>query len=206
METEEKMKTKEAAADEESLHKIITIPNILSFLRLCMIPWFVWLYCWQKNYPMTAVVLLLSGLTDVADGFIARHFHMVSNFGKALDPVADKLTQFCMLVCLLTRDEFRLIIIPVVLIVIKEIATGISSLIVIKKTGEVMCADWHGKVTTFMLYAMMIIHVLWYNIPFAWSTVLILACVWMMLLSFVMYIIRNVNALKKHKESCNAEK
>lgn len=189
---------------EKNTHKILTVPNILSFLRIAMIPLFVWLYCWEKNYPMTALVLALSGLTDVADGYIARHFNMVSDFGKALDPVADKLTQFCMMVCLLTRPEFKLIFIPVVLIVIKEIVTGISSLIVIKRTGEVMCADWHGKVTTFLLYTMMIAHILWYNIPFAWSTVLILACVWMMLTSFVLYIIRNVNALKKNKESLKA--
>ncbi len=190
--------------NNDSKSKILTIPNILSFFRIALIPLFVWLYCFKHNYPMTALVLLLSGLTDTADGYIARHFNMVSDFGKALDPVADKLTQFAMLVCLLTR--FRLMLIPVALITIKEVSTGIQSLIVIRKTGTVMGADWHGKVTTFLLYTMMIIHVLWYNIPFVWSTVLIGICSGMMLISFVMYVLRNLNALKAHKDGVNAIK
>ncbi len=183
--------------EEKKKNKILTIPNVLSFLRICMIPAFVWAYCFKQDYPMTAFVLVLSGLTDVADGFIARHFNMISDFGKALDPVADKLTQFAMLICLLTR--FKLMLVPVLLIVIKEIVTGITSLVVIKKTGNVMGADWHGKVTTILLYSMMITHVLWYNIPTEISTVLILACVVMMLISFVMYVLRNINTLKRHE-------
>ena len=72
--------------------KIFTIPNLLSFLRLVMIPWFVWEYLDQENSIGTALILLLSGFTDTIDGMIARRFNMVSNLGKALDPVADKLT------------------------------------------------------------------------------------------------------------------
>lgn len=184
--------------EKDTKSKILTIPNILSFLRIALIPVFVWLYL-KGEYAKTALVLLLSGFTDTADGYIARHFNMVSDFGKALDPVADKLTQFAMLICLLTR--FKLMIIPVVLIVIKEIATGIQSLVVIKKTGTVMGADWHGKLTTALLYAMMITHVLWYNIPTLWSGILIGICVCMMLISFVMYVLRNIAALKQHRIS-----
>lgn len=87
----------------ERSNKVFTIPNLLSFFRICLIPVIVWLYCSRKEYLWTAAVLLLSGLTDIADGFIARHFHMVSTVGKVLDPVADKLTQGAMLFCLLTR-------------------------------------------------------------------------------------------------------
>ena len=72
-------------------HKILTIPNVLSFFRLCLIPVIVWLYCVKKDPLWTTLALALSGLTDVVDGIIARQFHMVSDFGKAFDPVADKL-------------------------------------------------------------------------------------------------------------------
>ncbi len=173
--------------------QIFTIPNLLSFLRLCMIPLIIWLYCSQKNYALTAVILVLSGLTDLLDGYIARHFNMVTNLGKALDPVADKLTQAAMLFCLLTR--FRMMIVPLLLLIFKEVSTGIMSLVVIKKTGKVYGADWHGKVCTSLLYAMMILHVLWYDIPNAWSTALISICVVMMTVSFVLYLLRNYNAL-----------
>lgn len=175
-------------------NKIFTIPNLLSFFRLCLIPLFVWLYCWKQDYMMTTAVLLLSGLTDLADGYIARHFDMVSDLGKALDPIADKLTQAAMMLCLLTR--FKLMLFPLLLIAVKELSTGIFSLVVIKKTGKVLSADWHGKLTTLLLYIMMIVHVLWYDIPYSWSVVLILTCMWMMLLSFGMYLVRNYNTLR----------
>ena len=149
--------------EQKKKSQIFTIPNLLSLFRLCLIPLFVWLYCWRQSYMLTACVLILSGLTDLADGYIARRFNMTSDLGKALDPVADKLTQAAMMLCLLTR--FRLMLIPLSIIVIKELVTGVFSLVVIKKTGRVMSADWHGKLTTLLLYAMMIIHVLWYDIP-----------------------------------------
>ena len=86
-----------------SQKKIITIPNILSFFRLCLIPVIIWLYTVEKNDAAAGAVLILSGATDVADGFIARHFHMISDLGKVLDPIADKLTQAAMLFSLCTR-------------------------------------------------------------------------------------------------------
>ena len=68
--------------------KIITIPNILSFFRLCLIPVIVWLYGVAHNYVWAGYILILSGMTDMIDGYIARRFHMVSNLGKILDPIA----------------------------------------------------------------------------------------------------------------------
>lgn len=73
--------------------QLLTIPNLLSVVRLLLIPLIVWLYCARQEYELAVLFILLSGATDVVDGFIARRFHMVSDFGKILDPVADKLTQ-----------------------------------------------------------------------------------------------------------------
>ena len=78
---------------EENLNRIITVPNLLSFFRLCLIPVIIWSYCVKKNPLLAGEILLLSGLTDLADGYIARRFHRISNLGKILDPVADKLTR-----------------------------------------------------------------------------------------------------------------
>lgn len=175
--------------------QILTIPNLLSFLRLCMIPLIIWLYCSQKNYALTAAVLVLSGITDTVDGFIARRFNMVTDIGKALDPIADKLTQASVMFCLLTR--FRMMLIPLLLLIFKELCNGIMSLVVIKKTGKVCGADWHGKVCTWLLYAMMFLHIVWFDIPREWSTVLISICVIMMTVSFGLYMIRNYKMLTK---------
>ena len=178
-----------------SQSRILTIPNLLSFFRLCLIPVFMWLYCVEKNYLWTGIILILSGLTDTVDGIIARKFNMISDLGKVLDPIADKLTQAAMLFCLLTR--FPLMIAPLALMVVKEFFMGVTGLLVIRKTGEVFGADWHGKVNTWLLYAMMILHVFWYNIPDTVSRVLIGICVIMMLISLVLYGRHNLKALKE---------
>ena len=183
--------------NKSTKQQIFTIPNMLSFFRLLLIPIFIWQYCIEKNYIITAVLLIVSGVTDVADGFIARHFNMISDLGKALDPVADKLTQFAMLGCLITR--FRQMFIPFALIFVKELITGIWGIIVIKKTGEVKGADWHGKVTTILLYLMIVIHVIWYDISNTASFILVALCVCMMLFSFILYSIRHIHTLKKHQ-------
>ena len=81
--------------------KILTIPNIMSFFRLVLIPIIVYLYVVKNSYLWTIILLLISGATDIVDGFIARKFNMISNFGKAIDPIADKLTQLALLCCLL---------------------------------------------------------------------------------------------------------
>ncbi len=179
-------------------NKILTIPNMLSFFRLCLIPVIMWLYCVEENYLWAGIILIVSGITDTVDGFVARHFHMTSDLGKVLDPVADKLTQAAMLFCLLTR--FPLMIVPLGIMVLKEFFMGVTGLMVIQKTGKVFGADWHGKVTTWLLYAMMILHVFWYNIPAALSRVLIAACVVMMLISLVLYGRHNLKALREDRK------
>ncbi len=173
--------------------RIVTIPNILSLFRICLIPVIVWLYCFKENYLLATAVLTLSGVTDVVDGFIARHFHMISDVGKALDPIADKLTQIAMLSCLVTR--FPLMLLPLVLLVVKELFAGITGLITIKKTGVVLAAVWHGKATTVALYAMMALHLVWYGIPVSASNVLVVLCTLIMLMSAILYGIRNISIL-----------
>ena len=148
--------------EQNTRKQLFTIPNLLSLLRLCMIPLIIWLYCTQKNYALTAVVLVLSGLTDMVDGYIARRFNMVTDLGKALDPVADKLTQASVMFCLLSR--FRMMLVPLLLLIFKEVCNGVMSLVVIKKTGKVCGADWHGKVCTWLLYAMIFVHIVWFDI------------------------------------------
>ena len=180
---------------ERYQNKILTIPNILSFFRLCLIPVIVWLYVGKQDYLWTLLILTLSGVTDIVDGIIARKFNMVSNFGKAFDPVANKLTQMAMLFCLVSR--FKYMMIPFVLLVVKEVFTGITALVSIKKTNTVKGAVWHGKLTTVSLYAMMAIHVVWFNIPRTLSLILVGICIGIMLMSFILYAIQNFTAIKK---------
>lgn len=180
--------------DSRYKNKILTIPNVLSFFRLCLIPIIVWLYISKEDYFCTLMVLLLSGLTDVVDGIIARKCNMISDFGKAFDPIADKLTQAAMLCCLVVR--FKYMLIPLGMLVIKEVVTGITALISIKKTEQVEGAVWHGKLTTVVLYLMMAVHLVWFNIPTTVSLIMVGVCIGIMIMSFIMYSVRNIKAIK----------
>lgn len=177
---------------------ILTIPNMLSFFRIVLIPFIVILYLKYQRYGWTAIIILLSGLTDVVDGWIARHFNMVSDFGKILDPISDKLTQAAILLCLVKRFPNMLYIF--LFMAVKETLMGITGLLSIRYSGEVRGADWHGKLTTVMLYAMMLVHIVWYAIPISVSNILLIVVAGVMLISLTLYCSRNMELVKKNKK------
>ena len=178
---------------DNSSHKIITIPNLLSLFRLCLIPVILWLYLGQQRNLPAGCVLVLSGVTDIVDGLIARRFHMVSDLGKILDPIADKLTHASMLLCLLI--SFPLMLFPLLLMACKELFMAVTGALIIRKTGMVPRAVWHGKAATVLLYAVMLLHVFWQAVPPLLSIASIAACVLMITLSFLLYAIRNLKLL-----------
>lgn len=180
--------------EQRMKNKIFTIPNILSFLRIALIPFIVWTF-FIKEYWLCAGLIVFSGLTDLADGFIARKFNMISTLGKALDPVADKLTLFSIILSLSIISE--VIFIVLVMFVIKEIVMGIEGIIVLKKVGTTYSAKWYGKITTLFLYLTMITHVLWKNIPSYLSLSMLIICDALMVLTFVMYTIKNIKLIKE---------
>ena len=177
--------------------KILTIPNLLSFLRLCMIPFIVWFYVGREDSLGTALLLLLSGFTDTLDGFIARRFNMISELGKALDPVADKLTQIAMMFCLMLRFPMMRWLFAV--LVVKELFVGVTSLLAIQREGKVLGANWHGKITTTLLYATMILHLLWADMPAGITMGIILLCIVMIAFSGLLYGIRNFSSIFRER-------
>lgn len=136
-------------------NQILTIPNLLSLIRLLLIPLIVWLYYTEKNYYGAFFVVVLSGATDLVDGFIARRFNMTSDLGKILDPAADKLTQAALFVCLTTRFHFMWALFGI--FAIKEIGMMIMGAIDLKKTESVNGAKWYGKVNTAAIYGTMML-------------------------------------------------
>ena len=173
--------------------KIITIPNILSFIRLCLIPLIVWLYVGKEDPLLTGVLVLISGLTDIVDGFIARTFNMISDVGKVLDPIADKATQGVVIILLATTYPLMFWIIG--LMVIKELFMGITGYMIIRKCDIVLAAEWYGKAATVMLSAVMATHLFWPNIPLIASNIIIISGIAMVLLSIVLYAKRNFEYL-----------
>ncbi len=135
-----------------------TIPNALSLVRLALVPAFAVLYLTELEYWAFGV-LALSGLTDCLDGLIARHFNQISEMGKLLDPLADKLTQVMVVICLAT--DYKEIIPLAVLCFAKELCQGIGGLILLHRSSEVRGAKWFGKLYTVVFYTIMAALVLW---------------------------------------------
>lgn len=183
---------------EKLKNEIFTIPNILSVIRLLLVPIFGWLYISEENYFQAGIVLLISILSDFLDGFIARRFDLITDLGKILDPIADKLTQLVVLFALITN--FPLMIYPFIVLLVKEIVSGIFSLLVIHRTETVSGAQWHGKVSTFFIFFTSLVHVFWGTIPERISTPLIIITLIAMIISFLLYTIENINDLNKIKE------
>ena len=187
----------QAVADKYK-NKIITIPNIMSFFRICLIPVIVWLYLIRQDYLLSGVFVIISGITDIADGFIARRFNMISDLGKVLDPIADKSTQA--VVMILLALSFPLMLLPIILGLIKELFMAISGYMIIKKCGVVLGSSWHGKAATVTLTVTMALHLVWHSIYPALSSSLILLCSALIVLSLSLYAKRNLGYLLGKKK------
>ena len=142
--------------------QVLTIPNLLSVIRLALIPLIVWLYIGKQEYSAAVAVILISGATDIIDGFIARKFNMVSDLGKILDPVADKLTQATVILCLTVK--YRWMRGLIVLFVVKEIIMAVLGYMAIQKKDVVNSAKWYGKLNTVVLYLVMMCLILFPSI------------------------------------------
>lgn len=141
--------------------EILTIPNLLSLFRLVLIPVYVVIYLNAQDnadYYLAAGILAVSCLTDLIDGKIARHFNMISTLGKILDPLADKATQFTLIVCLAMRYPVLLYLIA--LFVIKEGFQLIAGCINLRKGKMLKGALISGKICTTVLFISLILMVM----------------------------------------------
>ena len=165
---------------------IFSIPNILSFVRILLIPIFVWLYVTagtSGEYYLAAAVVVASGITDFLDGQIARRCNMITEFGKFLDPLADKLTQGAI--------NYPLMWILLAIWLLKDGFMAIMGLVLLKtKQTKLDGARWYGKVCTAIIY-IAVLALLFFPGVFPEgspaSSLLILICIGVMLLSGILY-------------------
>lgn len=130
-------------------NKALTIPNLICLIRILLITPFV-VFFLDKEYVRAAVVIVISGISDCLDGFIARRFNQESELGKILDPLADKLTLLAVGVCLVVIEPYFLPI--VIILVAKDLLMLIGSSRVVKKGIIVPKSKWYGKIGTVMFY------------------------------------------------------
>ena len=133
--------------------EICTIPNLLSLFRLTLIPVYLNLYLnaeTVREYTLSAVILGISFMTDLVDGKIARKFNMISNVGKVLDPLADKLTQLGLLICLYHRSSLLRYLL--VIFLIKEFWQLFAMIGAMRHGKALNGALMSGKLSTTVLF------------------------------------------------------
>ena len=128
--------------------KIWTVPNVLSMIRLLMVGVFVWAF-FNVSHVTAGFIALAAALTDVADGFIARRFNLVTDFGRIIDPLADKLLQAAVCICI--GYAYDLIIIPLVFLA-KEFCMLLGGYLIIRAGRVVPPSRWWGKLGTLCFF------------------------------------------------------
>lgn len=165
---------------------VLTIPNLLSLFRILLIPFIIWFYCTKENYTVSFLLVVLSGFTDVLDGKIARKYGLISVVGKILDPLADKLTQAALIICLISR--YPLMWALIALFIVKELVSAALGYLSVQVSGTVSGAMWYGKVNTVILYAVMVVLILFPQLPLPLVNTLICISAGSLILAFVLYL------------------
>jgi Phosphatidylglycerophosphate synthase len=141
--------------------EVLSIPNILCYLRILLVPVFLYIYFYvegSSQHYLSGGILVVSSLTDFLDGFIARKYDMITELGKLIDPVADKLTQFVVACTLMyTYPSYAWL---VFIIVVKDGMLLFVGWYILKHTGKHLNqAELPGKIATFVFFVVSIIFV-----------------------------------------------
>lgn len=174
---------------KDFMKEYFSIPNLMGYFRILLVPVYLFVYInadSKRDYYIAAGIMLLSFLTDLLDGKIARRFDMITEFGKFLDPVADKITQGVLAISFAFR--YPIVAVLVVIFVIKEFTMLGVGIFFYKKGKRMNGAQMHGKICTtvldFTMFILLVIPVIPHIIVIAMTAV----CIGFVLVSFWKYI------------------
>ena len=169
------------------LFKAKNIPNMLSALRLLMVPLFIFLFFaeFENHRTWALIVFVAAGATDVLDGWLARRNGWVTDLGKIIDPLADKLMQFSAFVCLAISSRYGIIL--AACIFVKDILMLIGGIVLSRKGArDLVVAKWYGKLNTCVIALTVCVLILWYEKETV-AAVMTAISVAVMLFAFLMY-------------------
>lgn len=175
------------------------MPNILSLFRILMIP-FIYISFARNEFILAGIFIILSGLTDLIDGYAARKFGDITKLGKILDPIADKLTQIVILICLV--QYYPLAGITLLIFILKELTMGAFNLFLMYKGREYEGAVMYGKVSTMVFYISMILVFLTKGMNETFSILLLIITTVFLLISWIGHMIEYT---KQYKEFMKRE-
>lgn len=130
------------------MERKLTVPNILSMIRLALVGVFVAVF-FKVSYAAAGIVALVASLTDILDGYIARKYNLVTNLGQVIDPLADKLLQAAVCICI--GYAYGLVIIPLVFLA-KEFCMLLGGFLILRAGKVVPPSRWYGKLGTLCFF------------------------------------------------------
>ena len=180
----------------------MNLPNKLTIFRIILIPFFVFFllapYCEGYGNYIAVAIFIVASLTDLLDGKIARKYKLVTNFGKFMDPLADKLLVCSAMICLIELDSIPSWV--VIIIISREfIISGFR--LVASDNGVVIAASYWGKFKTTFQMLMVIVLILNIKTPFFnyLGIILIVIATTLTIISLIDYIVKNKDVLKEQK-------
>lgn len=179
----------------------LTIPNLLSVIRILVIPLLI-VYFVNENYIMAGVMMLISGISDMFDGMLARKLNQVTQLGKMLDPFADKLTLIAVVICI--NILYPSLFLFVVVLFAKELIMLCGGLVLLKMKIKPPAAKWYGKVATVVFYISMttivLLKAIWHISNTLVTVILLAVTTGSMLYALVKYAILFFSIIKENKE------
>ena len=193
---------------ENKVAKNLNIPNALSALRILLIPVFIVFYMKADSehysyYAYAASALILSGLSDLFDGVIARKFNQMTELGKILDPIADKLTQLAVVICVAIKLNNPVLSLTLMLFVIKEVLMLAGGFIILRRKISMQASKWYGKVATAVFYVVMAAIALFDSITTEIAFIMILVALAFMMVAFAGYINDFIRIMRENKKTAN---
>ncbi|MBR5495865.1 MAG: CDP-alcohol phosphatidyltransferase family protein [Oscillospiraceae bacterium] len=177
----------------------MNIPNSLSIFRILLIPAFVYtFFAFPENVWICVIIWLVSSLSDIADGIIARKFNMTTQLGRILDPAADKLTQVSVIICLTVKNPRIFLLLSVFFV--KEFLMMLGGILLYKKGIQIRSAKWFGKATTVIIFFVTSALVLLQDLPEVWVYVIESVAIVAVLFAFVMYLLEYINIVKEESK------
>ena len=178
--------------------EIWSIPNLLSIFRILLIPVYMHIYMnaeGSRDYAAAGVILAFGCLTDMADGYIARRFHMITNLGKVLDPLADKLTQLSLFICLSAHR--RLLNYLLVIFLIKEFWQLFVMISALRRGKALNGALMSGKICTTVLFTSLGLMFVWPTMGDGLANAITVVCFVFLMYAFTDYILAYFGKEKK---------
>lgn len=167
------------------MFKLKNVPNMLTIIRFVLIPFIVF-FAMKDDYVVAVIFLIISGITDILDGYIARKFNFITDFGKLMDPVADKATQVSTLGVLVLQQIIPFWILCVVIIKEFIMIAGASFLY-----GKelVVSSRWWGKLSTVLFYVAIFSSLIirYFNLQYSFDDYIYYLAVLTTIFSLIMY-------------------